>query len=182
MPYYTVQHLTPLTSAQKDAIAEAITRIHTTQFDVLRNFINVRFFPLSPETELYIGGIKRPDNHILATVRVGPSRTKGDWDNLCLAIQDTWKEIVIDPASKGKKLSKKEREELELPKVLLVGSPTTGMELGELMPLAGGDAGWLEQNWERYVAMAERGEGMWAENVKDARERGLVDLSKVGKK
>jgi len=46
MPFYDVEHITPLTSAQRNALAKAITRIHSETFTTPKLFVNVRFVDL----------------------------------------------------------------------------------------------------------------------------------------
>ena len=55
MPSYEVEHICPLTEAQKDEIAEAITKIHTTQFNAPRLFVNCRFTNVK-EHAVYVAG------------------------------------------------------------------------------------------------------------------------------
>lgn len=43
MPAYEVEHICPLTEAQKDELAEAITKIHSEQFSTPKIFVNIRF-------------------------------------------------------------------------------------------------------------------------------------------
>lgn len=179
MPFYTIHHLTPLTLTQKDALAAAITKIHSEQFSVLRNFIHLRFLPVPEDS--YIGGLRRSENHIIANVRAGPARTQSDWDSLCLAIKAAWDEIVVDdpvPRAKGAGGDEGERA---LNAMFLVGSAVGGMELGVLTPRAGEDRAWLERRWGEFVERAEKGQGLWAESVREARERGLVDEGRAGK-
>lgn len=181
MPYYTIHHLIPLTVTQKDTLAAKITDLHSTHFQVLRNFVNVRFQQLHSTDDIYIGGQRRVTNHILAHVRSGPSRSPSDWNALCAGIQSAWDEIVVnDPAPRAKGSGGGE-EELGLRGIFLLGTPLGGMEAGVLMPVAGGDGEWMERQWGDFLERAGRGEREWVENVRDARERGLVDEGNAGK-
>jgi len=47
MPMYDVEHTTPLTSSQRDALAKTITHIHSETFTTPKLFVNVRFVDLS---------------------------------------------------------------------------------------------------------------------------------------
>ena len=46
MPLYDVEHTTSLTSSQRDALAMAITKIHSEKFTTPKLFVNVRFVDL----------------------------------------------------------------------------------------------------------------------------------------
>ena len=181
MPFYTINHLVPLTITQKDALAARITEVHSSHFRVLRNFVNVRFVQLSATDDIYVGGQRRPNNQIVANVRSGPSRTQSDWDALCEAIQKAWEEVVVVNAAPRAKGAGGGEEELELRAIFLMGSPLGGMEAGVPMPVAGGDGEWIESRWGEFVERAAKGEREWVENVKEARERGMVDEGAAGK-
>ncbi|KAI6891458.1 hypothetical protein KC318_g9444 [Hortaea werneckii] len=66
MPLYEVQHYITLTVSQKDELAEAITKIHSTKFSTPRMFVNVHFTATST-LRTYVGGKPRQGNHIRAT-------------------------------------------------------------------------------------------------------------------
>lgn len=57
MPAYEVEHVIPLTSQQKDEIAQSITATHTSLFTTPSLFVNVRFTDTS-EQDIYVGGKK----------------------------------------------------------------------------------------------------------------------------
>ena len=182
MPIYHIHHLTPLTPTQKDSLADALTTLHSTQFSTLRNFVNVRFRPLDPNDDIYIGGRRRVANHIVASVRAGPSRTSADWNALCAAIHGVWERIVVsDPAPRAKGSTVGSGEEAQLRAIFLEGSLVGGTEAGIPIPAAGEDGVWLERHWGEMCERAEKGEEEWGENVREARERGLVDEALAGK-
>jgi len=56
---YEVEHCCALSEKQQDALAEAITDIHSEQFGAVRLFVNVRFTDVS-EDKTYIAGKKVP--------------------------------------------------------------------------------------------------------------------------
>jgi phenylpyruvate tautomerase PptA (4-oxalocrotonate tautomerase family) len=93
MPFYEVRHTDSLSKAQRDALAEAITTIHSKKFTTPRLFVNVGFADTS-SMHTYVAGKERMGNSISATVRVGPSRTQKDWDELCEDVVAAWKEIL----------------------------------------------------------------------------------------
>jgi len=55
MPNYEIEHICPLTEGQKDEIAEAITKIHTSQFTAPRLFVNCRFTDIDRHA-VYVAG------------------------------------------------------------------------------------------------------------------------------
>jgi len=55
MPSYEVEHVCPLTVAQQDEIAQAITRIHSTKFSTPKLFVNVRFTDITGHV-VYVAG------------------------------------------------------------------------------------------------------------------------------
>lgn len=57
MPLYEVEHSIPLSTPQKDAIAEAITVHHTQIFTAPRLFVNVKFIDVSKQ-DMYVAGRK----------------------------------------------------------------------------------------------------------------------------
>ena len=55
MPMYEIEHITPLSPSQKDALAASITQIHSNLFTTPSLFVNVRFTDISGQ-DLYVGG------------------------------------------------------------------------------------------------------------------------------
>ncbi len=55
MPYYSVNHICPLTHTQQDALATRITHIHTRKFTAPSLFVNVVFEDFSGKCA-YVGG------------------------------------------------------------------------------------------------------------------------------
>lgn len=170
MPIYEIQHIIPLTPSQEDELAEAITTIHSTKFSTPRMFVNVKFTDTS-QTTTYIGGKRRTGNHIIANVRVGPSRTQKDWDELCLDVLKAWDSIV--PMPKIKRSG--EDKDYALRSCFILGGLTAGYEAGFLIPPAGGDVKWLEEHMEAFEKRAENGEEEFGDLVREVRERGLID-------
>lgn len=93
MPAYEVEHVYPLTEAQQDQLAEAITNIHAEQFGAPKIFVNVRFTNVENHAT-YIAGKRRKTNRIFAYVRHGPSRTQDDYDAVSAALMKAWDSIV----------------------------------------------------------------------------------------
>ena len=57
MPLYEIEHISPLSRSQKDALAASITQIHSHLFTTPSLFVNVRFTNISNQ-DVYIGGKK----------------------------------------------------------------------------------------------------------------------------
>ena len=57
MPAYEIEHIDPLSREQKDALAQAITHIHSHLFTTPSMFVNVRFVSLEGQ-DYYVGGKK----------------------------------------------------------------------------------------------------------------------------
>ena len=56
-----------------------------------------------------------------------------------------------------------------------MGGLVAAMEAGFIIPGAGGDAGWLRDNWDVFQAKADAGEQEFVDLIKDAKDRGLVE-------
>ncbi|KAI6900707.1 hypothetical protein KC318_g8331 [Hortaea werneckii] len=172
MPLYEVQHYITLTISQKDELAEAITKIHSTKFSTPRMFVNVHFTSTST-LRSYVGGRPRQGNHIRATVRNGPSRTSEDWNDLTRQLQQAWTTIV-GPGLPKVRRSDTEEADTSLRSIILCGEILGGMEAGFFLPPAGGDKGWIERNWEAFRERADRGEEEFRDLVREVEERGLL--------
>ncbi|KAH9834318.1 putative oxalocrotonate tautomerase enzyme [Teratosphaeria destructans] len=172
MPLYEVQHTIPLTASQQDDLAVAITDIHSTKFTTPKMFVNVSYHDIS-KTVSYIGGKRRTGNHIRAHVRVGPSRTQEDWDDLSLQVTKAWDRII------GVGLPKVKRAALDpdtsLRSFIILGGLVGGVEAGFVLPPAGGDVKWLKENWDAFNKKAEEGDEDFVEMVREVKERGLMD-------
>jgi hypothetical protein len=89
----------PLSREQKDALAEFITNLHATTFVTPKLFVNIVFDRPGPIGDIYSGGKSRGQtvpNHIRATVRVGPTRSKESYGEVATKIQSRWDEVVND--------------------------------------------------------------------------------------
>lgn len=162
MPLYSVQHATQLTSAQQDALAAAITRIHSTKFTTPKMFVNVTFQDVSTAV-MYTGGRRANKNFITANVRHGPSRTQGDYADLIGQIQKAWEKEVPGEPLRG---------------FVVMGSIVAGMEADLLLPQAGGDRQWITENWDAFNQKAQAGDTEFQELVEEVKERGLLQDGK----
>ncbi|KAK4494471.1 hypothetical protein PRZ48_014769 [Zasmidium cellare] len=152
-----------------DELADAITTIHSTKFSTPRLFVNVRFSDATTHNS-YIAGKKRPANHIVANVRVGPSRTQADWNSLCADIVSAWNRIVPMP-----KVRRSDPDvDHELRSCILLGGMIGGYEAGFMIPKAGDDGQWLRDHWEEFEMKAQGGDGEFREMIDEVKERGLL--------
>ncbi|KAI7700902.1 hypothetical protein KC322_g8126 [Hortaea werneckii] len=174
MPLYEVQHYITLTISQKDELAEAITKIHSTKFNTPRMFVNVHFLPTST-LRTYIGGKPRQANHIRALVRNGPSRTSEDWNDLTSQLHTAWTSI-IGPGLPKLKRSDTEEPDTSLRSIIICGEILGGMEAGFFLPEAGGDKGWIERNWDAFRERAAQGEEEFGDLVREVQDRGMLEV------
>ena len=171
MPLYTVQHACPLSISQKDELALALTTIHSTKFTTPKNFVNVSFEDVA-NANTYIGGHRATGNHIRANVRAGPSRTQEDWTELCREVERAWYQIAGTPLPQQKG---KTKPDTTLRSVIVLGGIIAGLEAGFVLPQAGGDVAWLEENWEEFNRKADAGDEEMQGMVREIQERGLLD-------
>ncbi|PPJ60705.1 hypothetical protein CBER1_03457 [Cercospora berteroae] len=160
MPLYEIRHTTPLNAGQEDALAQGITKIHSTKFTTPKLFVNVLFTPFADKT-YYAGGVPVKANHIIANVRSGPSRTKADWDSLSREIIAMWDDIVGKDGGD------------ELRTFFVLGGMEGGYEAGFLIPEAGGDQKWMADNWSGFEERARKGDKEFQDLMAEIKERGL---------
>ncbi|KAH8423054.1 uncharacterized protein LDX57_000810 [Aspergillus melleus] len=168
MPLYTIEHSTPLSKPQRDALAQSITHIHTRKFTTPSLFVNVQFVDSAHYCN-YIAGKERPINRILAHVRSGGNRTTSDFEDLARKIESAWNDIVN--AGSVKHLDKEERKARELNRVFILGAITAGLECGVLLPRAGGDSTWLKDNMAVFEGRARKGDEDFIELLEEMKNR-----------
>lgn len=97
MPFYQVFHSYPLSKAQKDRLATAITYLHSHTFKTPSLFVNVLFHAEDASDEnYYMAATARINatNRILAMVRTSDKRTKADFDALAEKLENEWWDTV----------------------------------------------------------------------------------------
>ncbi|KAI5923767.1 hypothetical protein F4810DRAFT_667374 [Camillea tinctor] len=159
MPLYDFTHKVSLSPQQQDSLAEAITKIHTTYFTTPSLFVNVRFTP-ADSYRAYVGGKRKQANILVARVRTSPARKREMFDELCLQLEKTWKEIVP--------------EDINL-RIFIIGGITAGLEHGFLIPEAGKDKEWIKDNFPAFRKKADEGNEEFQQLVEEIQERGLLD-------
>ncbi|KAH6658000.1 hypothetical protein BKA67DRAFT_656232 [Truncatella angustata] len=151
MPMYEIEHIAPLTQIQKDALAQAITEIHSSKFTTPRIFVNVKITDARQQVT-YVAGNARPSNRITAHVRTSASRTQEDFNQLCNNIHVAWSSIV-HPGHPTKPPA-----DQELRAVFIFGDIVAGWEAGFAIPSAGQDAQWARDNLEAFKEKARAGD------------------------
>ncbi|KAK8219302.1 hypothetical protein M8818_001036 [Zalaria obscura] len=172
MPSYEVEHVCPLTSGQKDSLAEDITKIHTERFGAPSLFVNVRFTDTRDHVT-YAGGVRRNMNKIVATVRHGASRTQADYAAVGEALMQTWEKIVSVPAP-GPRSTEDKDADTSLKTVFFLGAIVAGMEQGFVLPPAGEDAEWMRENMHAFRAKADSGDEDMKGLVEEIERRKMV--------
>ncbi|KAK4962983.1 hypothetical protein LTR10_000610 [Elasticomyces elasticus] len=154
----------------KDELANAITTIHSTKFSTPKLFVNVEFQDTS-NASTYVGGKQKAANHLFAHVRSGSSRRREDWEDLTSQLQAAWDKTV------GAGLPKVRRsdpdQDTSLRSVVLMGDLMFMKELGFIVPQAGGDVQWLQENWEEFNKRADAGDEDFKGMVEEVKERRL---------
>ncbi|KAM5372613.1 hypothetical protein ACJZ2D_007387 [Fusarium nematophilum] len=166
MPLYEVTHTAPLDSSQKDALAEAITEIHSRAFLVPRFYINV-FFTDASHQPTYVGGRRRATNRITGRVRRGPTRTQDDFNALCTRINAAWRRIVHPDIP----ISRLPPRELELGAVFITGELLAGMKVGFPVPTAGNETPWVEEHFSAFKDRAALGDEDFVEFVAELEKK-----------
>ena len=59
--------------------------------------------------------------------------------------------------------------------MIVIGGITAGLEAGFVLPSAGGDVQWLQENWAAFNEKADAGDEEWKEMVENVKKRGLLD-------
>lgn len=121
MPLYDVEHILPLTEAQQESLAIALTNLHSSRFKTPKFFINVRYTDVSGQA-VYRGAKKVEYNRVIVRCRVGEQRSKDLYDEHCRDIVSVWEDHVGKGAREG------------LRTVWVLGALTTAVESGIARP------------------------------------------------
>ncbi|MCJ1369052.1 hypothetical protein MMC20_000260 [Loxospora ochrophaea] len=162
MPLYQIEHIIPLTPEQQDALASALTTLHTRKFTTPSLFVNVQFRDVR-EQVCYVAGKRQSTNRILANVRSGASRTSEMFNELCGEIVHAWDEVV-NGGEKG-------TGEKQLWAAFVLTSLAAGMEAGFVVPKAGEDVMWLKKNRGEFEKLARGGDGHFGDLGRELEER-----------
>jgi phenylpyruvate tautomerase PptA (4-oxalocrotonate tautomerase family) len=135
MPLYQINHVTPLSSAEKQSLASKITEIHSKMFNAPSLFVNVWFNSKHNDTDQFVAGKPCKSDSITVFVRTGALRPAADFNDLAKRLHDAWVGIV----GGGQR---------ELRGVFVIEGIVAAAEVGFLLPEAGKDTEWIAENWE----------------------------------
>lgn len=136
-----IQHSYPLSAQQKLALAQAITKLHSSYFLTPLLYVNVNDIPSEPAGDYFLAGkpmLPASANRITVSVRTSPSRTKEMFDDVALQVEAIWYDIVHEQQPSGKlnghhDTSKQEKKAKKLHGVAFQGI-ISAAENGILLP------------------------------------------------
>ncbi|EOD48209.1 putative cis-3-chloroacrylic acid protein [Neofusicoccum parvum UCRNP2] len=163
MPLYIVSHKDPISPSQRDELAAAITKIHSTLFTTPSLFVNVKFEDVSAAS-YYVGGKPTLINAIHAHVRPGPTRPRSAYDALCTQLRALW-ESVFPPNDTA--------ITTPLDTIFILGSIIAGEEKGFMLPEAGKDSEWVKVHLAEFEKRAGEGDEEMRVLVEEVKARGL---------
>ncbi|KAL1645164.1 hypothetical protein SLS58_003869 [Diplodia intermedia] len=162
MPLYIVSHKDPLNTSQRDELAAAITKIHTTVFTTPSLFVNVKFEDVS-DASYYVGGKPTRVNAIHAHVRPGASRPRSAYDELCRQLRrDAWERVLLPGGGPP------------LDAIFVHGTIVAGEERGVMLPEAGADVAWMRENMADFERRARAGDEGMRGLVEECRAMGVL--------
>jgi len=177
-----------LSDSQKDKLAQAITKVHTSRFTTPSLFVNVRFIDVQNES-YYVGGKLHRTNRVKALVRAGGGRSQQGFDQLAREVKEAWDNVLLETdAADGKatnhsgdisgpRVAIPAGDERELKVVFITGTILAGVENGFTLPPAGGDVEWLKSNLVEFERLADEGHQDFIDLVAEIRSR--EDLKSV---
>ncbi|KAH8822047.1 hypothetical protein F5884DRAFT_868350 [Xylogone sp. PMI_703] len=167
---WKVYHTYPLDLKQKTMLAERITYLHATRFNVPSLFISVVFQQSDASSHNYFTSGKAREyggNRIAGMLRVGGSRTAEDFENLAEQIEDAWYDVVKgERITEGKEEGKRkgevgekesDRESKRLMNVLFY-TMHGGREFGIPVPRPGEELNFVNKYMKEFQKRAENGE------------------------
>ncbi|KAL6710191.1 hypothetical protein ACN47E_009982 [Coniothyrium glycines] len=154
MPHYEIHASTPLSSSQRGTFASRLTALHCITFTAPSIFVNITFH--NDSTISYVGG-KRQETHnyIIGHIRPRPASARHKVQELVTGIMALWDELV---RSEDNKASGRLDNEKGLHNVFIMEDITAGAEQGFLLPIAGQDGSWVEENMAAFEKRAEDGD------------------------
>ncbi|TQV91525.1 Tautomerase [Cordyceps javanica] len=160
MPYYEVHHSLPLSDAQRQELAQAITTVHVTAFNTPSMFVIVRFVAEDlAQGNVFVAGVRedKTSNSIISYVRTSPARTKADFDKVAQELEDAWYKIVGNgqKTSAHPYLSEKPEARLHAIGMLPI---VTAREAGFGIPVAGEESEWIQEHLPVFKELAGHGE------------------------
>ncbi|KAF2105112.1 hypothetical protein NA57DRAFT_71307 [Rhizodiscina lignyota] len=171
MPLYDIEHVTPLTAPEKQALATAITDLHAKRFTTPKWFVNVRFNDAS-NVVVFRGGVERRYNRLVIRTRQG-ARSIESYNEHCRDIVNAWRRIM-EGNGKGEAGVGDERG---LRTVWVTPVLLTAVDVGVARPGVGEEKSWVKQHWNEFERMAQEGDEdmkMLVEELK-GREEFVID-------
>ncbi|KAH6679161.1 hypothetical protein B0J14DRAFT_580185 [Halenospora varia] len=163
MPFYDIQHSTPLSPSQKSSLATQITQLHSTTFNTPSLFVNIKFsLPQSSSTSsadpnFFVGGKpKTALNYIWAHVRGGGGRSQEHFDRLAESIEGIWDDVIGEKGS--------------LQAVFIVPG-IVARERGLRIPPAGEEGKWMDESWDEFEKRASEGDEDFKGLVEEVKAR-----------
>ncbi|KAF2093895.1 hypothetical protein NA57DRAFT_80897 [Rhizodiscina lignyota] len=149
MPFYDIHHCISLTDAQKDALAEKITYLHSGKFTTPSLFINVAFTDVG-QRQIYVAG---------------GARTAAQFEQLCEELSEVWNEVVDVGGPK------ETHSQRSLRGVFVLGGLAAGLEVGFRVPMPGEDHVYLKSNLQAWKQLADSGDEDFAGLIKELETR-----------
>ncbi|KAK1955855.1 hypothetical protein LY78DRAFT_697507 [Colletotrichum sublineola] len=154
MPLYDVEYVTPLTYAQQEQLANALTTAHAKRFNTPRFFVNVRYTDVSSQS-VFRGGVRRKYNRVILRTRAGSNRTNEVYLEHCRQVVEEWEKVVGRDG------------EQRLRTVWVLGALTTALEAGIGRPKTGEEDEWVQANMEQFRELAAAGDEDYIELLRE---------------
>ncbi|KAF2829498.1 hypothetical protein CC86DRAFT_465099 [Ophiobolus disseminans] len=165
MPHYEIHHICGLDYDQKDQLATDITNLHCTLFSTPSAFVNVSFqhHPPLAEYTFFVGGKRRATNFIHAHLRPRGPDNAPKLQHLVREIMRIWDERAHTESSIWRNKDKgKDEGRLDdhraLHNVFIYEDVAAGAEQGFVLPVAGQEGEWVQENIEAFKKRAEMGD------------------------
>ncbi|KAF2494275.1 hypothetical protein BU16DRAFT_619419 [Lophium mytilinum] len=148
MRFYDIHHHCALEQIQRDEIASRITALHCMHFTTPSLFVNIRITQAdTKDIAAYVGGERVGINYIHVHIRPRKSHPDSEvrepYNSLIIEIAAIWQDVLGCSAYR-------ETGSLENPadlhSVFTLDDIAAGYEQGFLLPEAGGDTRWVEEN------------------------------------
>ncbi|KAL5113406.1 hypothetical protein ACEQ8H_008703 [Pleosporales sp. CAS-2024a] len=172
MPHYMVYHSCELKQEQYQAFAAALTDLHCELFSAPSAFVNITFYSTYsgsafPSTT-FVGGKAHPTNFIHAHLRPRGTANAPKLRVLVETIHQLW-----DAHVNASKVTTQGRldDPNALHNVFVFEDLAAGSEQGFILPQAGEDRAWLNENIKALEARAEQGDASMEKLIQEMKTR-----------
>lgn len=157
MPYYQIHTSIFISPAQLDEFAARLTVLHCSTFSAPSIFVNISFLNDNiHKTVNYVGGKRQEQqNYIIGHIRPRPASARSKVQDLVKGIMTLWDEMMR-PGERS--ASGRLDDEKALHNVFIMEDITAGAEQGFILPIAGQDAVWMEENRAEFERRASHGD------------------------